>query len=116
MPGNGLAVENADGKRFGAWLMPDNQSGGDLETFLRHLVPGAQEPIWQLACESVAAALLRGARCRESHLPKAQLYTWLAWQDPPGYSPGLALTRKMLQPQSVHAEGFVRWFRNLYRL
>ena len=112
----GLVVENEDEKRFGVWLMPDNRSQGDLETFLRYLVPDAQEHLWQLACESVTAAVAGGAKCRDSHVPKANLYTWLAWQDPPGQSPGLALTKKILDPQSKYAESFVNWFKELYRL
>lgn len=113
MPEGGLVVHN-DEKRFGLWVMPDNSSRGDLETFLRYLVPPEQQPLWQLACDSVAAAVSAGASCRDAHKTKAQLYTWLAWQDPPGYSPGLALTRKILDSQSSYAAPFVRWFRELY--
>jgi hypothetical protein len=87
-----------------------------LETFLRYLVPIEQQPLWRLACDSVAAAVSTGAGCRDAHIAKAQLYTWLAWQDPPGYSPGLALTRKILDPQSSYAALFVRWFRELYQV
>jgi len=115
MPEGGIVVHN-DEKRFGLWVMPDNSSRGDLETFPRFLVPSEQQPLWQLACDSVTAAVSAGADCRGTHIPKAQLYTWLAWQDPPGYSHGLALTRKILDPQSGHATAFVRWFRELYEV
>jgi len=57
-----------------------------------------------------------GAACHESHVPKAELYTWMAWQEPPGQSPGLALTQRILDPQAKYAGPFVRWFRELYRL
>ncbi|MGO4884719.1 MAG: DUF3226 domain-containing protein [Bryobacteraceae bacterium] len=115
MPKQGLIVHNED-KRFGLWVMPDNSSPGDLETFLRYLVPEKQNALWHQACQSVAAAVSAGADCRSAHIMKAQLYTWLAWQDPPGYSPGLALTRKILDPQSEYAAAFVRWFRELYQI
>jgi hypothetical protein len=115
LPQAGLVIEN-DEKRFGVWLMPDNTSPGDLETFLRYLVPDTQEHLWHLACDSVAAAAAGGAKCRDRHVPKANLYTWLAWQDPPGQSPGLALTKKILDPQSECAGSFVQWFKKLYRL
>jgi len=116
VPKEGLITENLEGKRFGVWLMPDNQSGGSLETFLRYLVPDEQEPLWQHACDSVVIARKNGAACRESHCDKANLYTWLAWQEPPGQSPGLALTQKILDPQSPHADPFVEWFKELYHL
>jgi hypothetical protein len=49
-------------------------------------------------------------------LPKAFLYTWLAWQDEPGQHPGAALTRKILDPHAASAVPFVNWFRQLYVL
>ena len=116
VPKNGLVIENLDQKRFGLWLMPDNESVGDLETFLRFLVPDAHEPLWQHACASVAIARGSGAPCHDSHVPKANLYSWLAWQEPPGQSPGLALTQKILDPGSPYAGAFVEWFKDLYRL
>ena len=112
----GLVVENEDAKRFGVWLMPDNTSQGGLEIFLRYLVPEEQDALWTRACDCVATAVSSGAQCRESHIPKANLYTWLAWQDPPGQSSGLALTKKILDPQSQYAEPFVQWFKRLYEL
>ena len=116
MPSGGLVAENDEGKRFGLWLMPDNSSPGDLETFLRYLIPGEQERLWEQARENVGTAILNGAPCHAAHIPKANLYTWLAWQDPPGQSPGLALTRNVLDPQSIHARVFVKWFMELYGL
>lgn len=116
MPGGGLVIDNGDDKRFGLWLMPDNASEGALETFLRYLVPNPREALWKQACGCVMAAISAGAECRERHVPKANLYTWLAWQDPPGQSPGLALTRQILDPHSRYAEPFVSWFKQLYQL
>jgi hypothetical protein len=37
-------------------------------------------------------------------------------QDEPGQSPGVALTAKILDPQSPHAKPFIGWFRDLYQL
>ena len=116
LPKTGLVLENGDQKRFGVWIMPDNIATGELETFLRYLVPDLSEPIWKYAAECVTTARDLGAECRETHIPKARLYTWLAWQDPPGYSPGIALTKKILDPHSPHASIFVAWFRDLYQL
>jgi len=117
LPHEGLVVSNlVEQKRFGVWIMPDNNSEGSLETFLRHLVPDAQEPLWKHATESVEKAKEKGCSCRDNHIPKANLYTWLAWQDPPGQSPGESLTKKVLDPLSTSAAVFVNWFRKLYEL
>jgi Protein of unknown function (DUF3226) len=115
MPKGGLIVENEE-KRFGLWIMPDNESEGILETFLRYLVPDSAAALWKHATESVKRAYELGCKCRDVHLPKAELYTWLSWDDPPGQSPGLALTKNVLDPQSIHAKPFVDWFRQLFKL
>jgi hypothetical protein len=111
----GVIVE-ANGKRFGAWIMPDNSSEGGLERFLRRLVPSSREPLWQFAVDSTVQAAGHGAQLRPTHQEKAHLYTWLAWQDPPGRQPGLALSQRSLDPRCDGVAAFVRWFRDLYRL
>ncbi len=96
--------------------MPDNVSPGTLETFLHTLVPPESASLWAHARRAVASAKKRGALCREVHLPKAELYTWLSWADPPGQSPGLALTKRVLDPHLPSAQPFVAWFKRLYNL
>jgi hypothetical protein len=116
MPAEGLITENEDEKRFGLWIMPDNTSEGALEIFLRFLVPENSAALWEHATESVTTARTLGANCREHHIGKANLYTWLAWQDPPGQSGGRALTQNILDPHSRNSAPFVKWFRDLYQL
>ncbi len=116
LPATGLILDNDDGKRLGVWIMPDNASDGYLETFLRYLVPADLEPIWSHAQSSTTAAKALGAAFHNVHTSKANLRTYLAWQDPPGDSYGIALSKSVLDPKSPHAAAFVSWFRNLYRL
>jgi hypothetical protein len=103
-------------KRFGLWIMPDNSGDGDMETFLKYLVPAAAKPSWDYAVGCVTRARQDGSPCRDVHVAKANLYTWLAWQDPPSQSPGRALTQKILDPALPYAESFVKWFMELYQL
>lgn len=46
--GGGWVGTQADGRRYGAWIMPDNRSVGALEGFLHTLVP-VGDPRWALA-------------------------------------------------------------------
>ena len=115
-PDSGVITESPDNRRLGIWIMPDNVSDGSLETFLKHLVPADAQPLWKHAQASVATARAMGAECHDSHVEKADLFTWLAWQDPPGQYPGRALTKKVLDPHSPSAAPFVKWFRELYGL
>jgi hypothetical protein len=117
LPANGLVVENqTSNRRLGVWIMPDNMSEGCLETFLKYLVPEKSEPVWQHAVTSTKQAKGMGCPCHDGHLVKANLYTWLAWQNPPGQSPGESLTKKILDPKAASAQPFVAWFRRLYKL
>ncbi len=116
MPATGLIVENPDGLRVGLWLMPDCGSAGMLETFLAFLVPETESALWDHATASFEQARTLGAPCGDSHHDKARIHTWLAWQDPPGTSFGLALTRKILDASANGATAFVGWFRQLYGL
>jgi hypothetical protein len=116
LPAGGLVADNADGKRLGIWIMPDNVSEGCLETFLRYLVPNESAPVWMHAIESVTKARTLGASFHDAHIDKANLYTWLAWQHPPSQQPGIALTKKILDPASPYAEPFVAWMKKLYSL
>lgn len=116
IPASGLIVENAAAVRLGVWIMPDNISEGSIEVFLRYLVPNQSEHVWDHATKSVAKAKEIGASCKDCHVDKAHLFTWLAWQDEPGQYPGTALTRKILDPHSPSAATFIAWFRRLYEL
>lgn len=116
IPEEGLIAEASDQKRIGLWIMPDNRREGDLETFLQLMVLQRADAIWQLSTRAVSEARSIGAPCRDCHVTKANIYTFLAWHDPPGQHPGMAITQKVLDPHAESAVPFARWFRTLYGL
>jgi hypothetical protein len=116
MPLDGLILENADGLRFGAWIMPDNQSNGMMEDFCSLLVPASCKAHWEHADVSYKEARKKGAPWRDVHATRVHIHTWLAWQDPPGERIGTAITKKMLDPASDRAKPFVAWMKKLYEL
>ena len=115
LPTDGLIVNNASNMRLGVWIMPDNHSEGDLEAFLRNLVPSPR--LWEHAERSTELAKEDyNAPYRDAHLNKAKLYSWLSWQDPPVQNPGKALDSRSLDSTLPTAQTFVTWFRTLYDL
>ncbi len=58
--------------------------GGMLETFLTYMIPDENEPIWNYAKTVVMEAKNLSAPFIENHTDKANIHTWLAWQNPPG--------------------------------
>jgi hypothetical protein len=120
LPESGLIYKTMDADekviRFGVWMMPNNISPGMLETFLGLMIPESSERLWEYAQAATTEAKNRGALFSPSHTDKANLYTWLAWQRPPGEPFPYALKDKILEPTRADVQTFVTWFKTLYGL
>ncbi|CAN1208689.1 DUF4435 domain-containing protein [Tumidithrix helvetica PCC 7403] len=116
LPEEGLIHITPSGIKFGVWMMPDNKMRGMLETFLTYLIPDGNESIWQFAQKSALEAKNKGAMFTDAHGDKANIYTWLAWQDPPGRQLHQAIMERLLDPNHPNAQMFVTWFKALYGL
>ncbi|MEE9293627.1 MAG: DUF3226 domain-containing protein [Phycisphaerae bacterium] len=116
LPAEGLIQENQSGLKLGVWLMPDNRSHGMMETFLTYLVPDDSNPVLKYAECARDEARAHGPPYKDVHADKAKIYTWLAWQDPPGRPLHNAVMERILDPHSPHAAAFVGWFRTLFGL
>ena len=100
-------------RRRGFWLMPDNVSPGELEDFLRLLVPPS-DAIWPLAEESTNQAVKKGAPLGEGQANKGSLHAWLAWQERPGMPFGTAFSAQVFGKDGRIAERFVAWLKRLF--
>ncbi|MGB3401295.1 MAG: DUF3226 domain-containing protein [Microcoleaceae cyanobacterium] len=116
LPESGLIFHTPLGVKFGIWVMPDNQTPGMLETFLKYLIPDESETLWQYVQEVVPIAKNKGAKYIDNHLDKACIYAWLALQNPPGRQLHHAVMEKILDPTHPKAQTFVNWFKTLYNL
>jgi hypothetical protein len=114
LPKNGLIHNTAKGVAFGVWIMPDNNTSGMLETFLSYLIRDDCLDIWNLAKTSATAAQKSGAIFSDAHKIKAEIYTWLAWQNPPGRQLHQAVMERILDPSHNLGASFIKWFRDLY--
>lgn len=99
----------------GIWLMPDNALPGILEDFVSLLVSPA-DALWPLAEDVLQKVVAQDCRFRPTYSIKAKLHTWLAWQEEPGTSLGLAITRRYLDATSPHAQHLIAWIRRLFDL
>lgn len=111
-PADGLVLVQASLPRFGAWLMPDNQIIGMLEDFVAKLIP-ENDTLWAHASATVEA-LGTNAKFKSQHKCKAQIHTWLAWQEDPGTPMGLSITKKYLDAGSPNCGDFLLWLRRLF--
>jgi hypothetical protein len=100
-------------KQVGVWLMPDNQRDGTLEHFLRELVQ-VDDSLFAHARQATAGATQNGARFAIQDTPKAEIHTWLAWQETPGLPFGAAVGAHYFLHDQAIANAFVDWFKRLY--
>ena len=100
-------------RKVGCWVMPDNDSDGALEEFLRRLFD-RRDALIGYARTATATAYRREARFAPGHRSKAELHCWLAWQNTPGLPYGIAVKAEFFQTDTELAERFVAWFRRLY--
>ena len=116
IPAEGLKVDHDGRLRVGVWIMPDNRRKGMLEDLLVQLIPSDSTALYELARNCVGEARSKSAPFRDVHETKAEVYTWLAWQDPPGLRLHEAVNHRVLDPSRPESSHFVTWFRSLYRL
>ncbi len=116
IPSEGLQIVHSSGSRFGVWIMPDNEFAGMLEDLLVRLIPDDSRGLFTLARNCVAEARSERAPFRDVHERKAEVYTWLAWQDPPGLRLHEAVKHRVLDPTRPESRPFVNWFKSLFRV
>ncbi len=111
LPQVGGTVVAADGQpRLGLWLMPDNASPGAVEDFIAALVP-VSDTLLGRAREAVAAIPESERAFKPNYRTKAEIHTWLAWQEEPGRPMGLAVTKQYFDAANPVAQTFAAWLR-----
>lgn len=108
----GAVLEAENLPRFGVWVMPNNTAAGALEDFAAALVPDG-DALWTHATEAIDRIPEEQRRFPPNRRSKAQIHTWLAWQESPGSPMGQAITKGDLDAQAPLADAFVAWLRRL---
>jgi len=102
----GTIVTAVDRVPVGIWIMPDNRVDGVLEHFVAKLIPD-DDGLWpraQQAVDDIPQSLRRFLI-----QAKAEIHTWLAWQEEPGARLGSAINQRYLQSDTPTAVEFVKW-------
>jgi hypothetical protein len=114
VPPGGLIGQNENGLKVGVWLMPDNQTGGMLEDFLRFLVPEG-DPLIGPVDTFLDDLEDQGVQAyRPVHRSKARMHTWLGVQEAPGTPLGLSITKRYLSLEGEQLAVFRTWLTNLF--
>ena len=114
LPSTGLIVANADTKRIGVWIMPNNNLNGMLEDFISFLVPKDDKLL------SIVNSTLQNIEDQKlnkyslTHKSKATIHSWLSWQEDPGTPIGLGITKRYLTTDEKTCLQLTDWLTKLF--
>jgi len=110
----GTIIKNEESPTVGIWIMPNNDTNGMLEDFVRQLVP-EDDALMPFVEESLGKIELNGVNnYKLIHKSKAKIHTWLAWQETPGTPMGLAIKKTYLDTNKELCNTFVNWINTLF--
>ena len=98
--------------RVGVWMMPDNQSPGELEGFLKEMLPPS-DPVWPLAQAYIDGIPMPHRKFQGGKRLRAQVHAWLAAGEDPR-PPGLAIGAHDLAIDGPLCVRFADWLRRLF--
>lgn len=99
--------------KVGIWLMPDNQSCGEIEDFVTGLIPD-KDPVWPRS-ETYIDNIPEGHRkFSPAKISKAKTYAWVSARKRPGLI-GASVNPDDLDLNKELYKRFVHWLEELYR-
>ena len=107
---NGTIIEGSP--RVGVWLMPDNQSGGELEDFVERMIP-ANDAVWPLSQNYIDGIPEADRKFAEGKTLRAKVHAWLAAREHPRRM-GSAIGVGDLDIDMETTKKFVSWLRQLF--
>lgn len=117
-PSSGFVFKHHDGlPDFGLWIMPDNRNDGLIEDFIKQSIATSDKELFKRAAKTVAD-LPKPTKFRTIHTSKAEVATWMAWQEMPGQK--LAATvgkegRHLIDLNTGLPKLFLDWLRRVYQ-
>ncbi|MCX7098059.1 MAG: hypothetical protein NTV43_09185 [Methylococcales bacterium] len=109
----GLIFQHSDGlSDLGLWVMPNNDSDGMLEDWIKDCIHQDEKPLFTHA-ESIVEAL-NPKRFKPIHLSKAEVATWLAWQEQPGHGLYLTVTGQLLDANKPLYSDLIAWLKHIF--
>ena len=111
---SGLFFESSDGLNdIGVWIMPDTRQEGMLEDWLKQCVSNDELTLFRHATQ-IAKALPQ-QKFKEIHRSKAEIATWLAWQESPDRGAYHALSEGGFDKNSTSFLSLASWLRQVFQ-
>ena len=101
-----------DTPRIGIWLMPDNQSPGELEDFVVQMIPD-NDPVWPLSQGYISRIPDEHRQFAQNKTSTAEVYAWLAAREDPRQM-GAAIGARDLDISGSLCTRFTDWLEGLF--
>ena len=98
--------------RIGIWLMPDNESEGELEDFVMQMIP-PNDPVWPRAQRYIDSIPAYERKFTEKKTSRAKVHAWLAARREPRKM-GVAIRAQDLEIDGTLCCKFIEWLNKLF--
>ena len=98
--------------RIGVWMMPDNESSGELEDFVAEMIPNG-DPVWPLSQNYIDGIPVGDRKFTTGKTLRAKIYAWLAAREDPRQM-GLAIKARDLKVGGELCTRFTAWLDRLF--
>ena len=99
--------------RVGIWLMPDNNSPGEIEDFIAMMIP-CNDAVWPLSETYIDSIPVTHRKFREGKILRSKVHAWLAAREAPRRM-GSAIGAGDLNVDVELSKKFVSWLRVLFQ-
>jgi hypothetical protein len=114
IPTRGLVISTPNKPIVGIWLMPDNDRPGYIEHLLADMIDPTDR-LWAHASACVDQLKTIEQRFPLTDTRKAEIHTWLAWQEQPGARLSEAVVRRYVDTNCAAVVSFTTWFSDWLR-
>lgn len=113
LTGGGFVFEHNDGlPSFGLWIMPNNKDEGILEDLIKDSIVKEEAGLLQNAINTVSS--LPSPKFEAHRRVKAEIGTWLAWQDKPAEGLYYSVAGNLLDQDATTMAGFLSWMKHVF--
>lgn len=98
--------------RVGVWLMPDNQHPGELEDFIKAMIP-PYDPVWPLSESYIDGIPQEDRKFAAGKTLRAKVNAWLATREDPRPM-GTAIRAGDLDANAQISSSFVNWLQGMF--
>ena len=103
---------NVGNPRIGLWVMPDNQTAGELEDFVVQMIPES-DPVWPQSQDYITGIPLADRKFADNKITKSEVHAWLAARRFPGLM-GIAVREGDLTTDNPLCQRFLAWLNRLF--